>query len=166
MVRPSIALPFSAVNLPLLRNEEFEFAVPQEAKDVLVDCYDWDRFGKDDLIGRVTVPLAVLKANQGRMKPYKLMQGHAERGEILMSIQLTSLSGDNPFALRDALAEFGDEQQLKPTSDQIRVKVDYARSLLAMDANGKSDPYVRIICGSFVAKTTVKKKTVDPTWYV
>ena len=38
------------------------------------------------------------------------------------------------------------------------------KDLAAKDANGKSDPYLRVFCGPFKYKTKTVKKTLDPVW--
>ena len=47
----------------------------------------------------------------------------------------------------------------------VTVRVVRATGLLAGDKNGSSDPYVVVqSAGSKKAKTSVKKKTLDPEW--
>jgi len=55
-----------------------------------------------------------------------------------------------------------------PSIGNLRVYVKEGRSLLAMDANGKSDPYVKIftnqMANDYFWVSSVQEKTLNPTW--
>jgi len=51
-----------------------------------------------------------------------------------------------------------------PIFTELVVKVCSGRNLAVKDANGKSDPYLNLWCGSSKNKTQIKKKTLDPEW--
>jgi hypothetical protein len=55
------------------------------------------------------------------------------------------------------------------TTPQRRATVDIlvreARNLLAMDANGLSDPYAVVTVGSKAWKTSVQPRTLNPSWH-
>jgi hypothetical protein len=46
----------------------------------------------------------------------------------------------------------------------VHIEIFSAKQLRAADRNGLSDPFVAISLGSSSRKTTVKKKTLNPTW--
>jgi calcium/calmodulin-dependent protein kinase I len=46
----------------------------------------------------------------------------------------------------------------------LRIVVESGKDLAPKDANGKSDPYLRVFCGPYKYKTKVVKKTLDPVW--
>jgi len=54
-----------------------------------------------------------------------------------------------------------------PTTEvfnELVIKVVAGRDLAIKDANGKSDPYLNIWCGSSKNKTKIMKKTLNPEW--
>ena len=53
-----------------------------------------------------------------------------------------------------------------PDLHALRVTLVCGEDLLAVDANGKSDPYVVVTCGRAPpAKTAVKRKNLNPAWH-
>jgi len=46
----------------------------------------------------------------------------------------------------------------------LRIVVESGSGLAPKDANGLSDPYLRIFCGPFKVKTKVIRKTLNPRW--
>jgi len=48
--------------------------------------------------------------------------------------------------------------------EHLKVEVVSGKNLAPKDANGKSDPYLRVFCGPFKYKTKVVKKSLDPVW--
>jgi len=46
----------------------------------------------------------------------------------------------------------------------LRIMVESGSGLAPKDANGLSDPYLRIFCGPYKIKTKVIKKTLNPRW--
>ena len=46
----------------------------------------------------------------------------------------------------------------------IYIKIVQGRDLTPMDLNGTSDPFVEITVGSSIARTTTRKKTLNPEW--
>eukprot|EP01126_Amoeba_proteus_P053739 TRINITY_DN656_c0_g1_i19.p1 TRINITY_DN656_c0_g1~~TRINITY_DN656_c0_g1_i19.p1 ORF type:complete len:447 (+),score=70.01 TRINITY_DN656_c0_g1_i19:324-1664(+) len=46
----------------------------------------------------------------------------------------------------------------------LKVHLIGGRDLAAKDANGKSDPYVRVWCGAFKYKSKTIKKSLNPVW--
>lgn len=47
---------------------------------------------------------------------------------------------------------------------KVEITVICGKELAPRDANGKSDPYLRLLYGATRLKTTVQKKTLNPTW--
>ena len=64
----------------------------------------------------------------------------------------------------------GDEFPSK-AANELLIGVCRGRDLLVMDKNlfskgGNSDPFLEASVGSEVVKTTIKKKTTSPEWFV
>jgi len=47
---------------------------------------------------------------------------------------------------------------------KVEITVVCGKELASRDANGKSDPYLRLLYGATRLKTTIQKKTLNPTW--
>ena len=54
-----------------------------------------------------------------------------------------------------------DEQNLKHT---VYIRIIQARNLLAKDTQGTSNPYVKVRMGSATARTTTRKRNLNPDW--
>jgi len=62
-----------------------------------------------------------------------------------------------------------DTEGRRPSADEsygvLHVSVIEAKDLIAVDSNGLSDPYVKVMRGSkLIGKTKVVKKNLNPTW--
>jgi Ca2+-dependent lipid-binding protein len=53
---------------------------------------------------------------------------------------------------------------VRRTLGTLKVEAVEARNLKAMDANGKSDPFLKLKVGSIKKKTKIIEKTLDPKW--
>jgi hypothetical protein len=65
--------------------------------------------------------------------------------------------------------KYGDQHKLVVPDEQreqhkIYVRIIQAKNLLAKDAEGCSDPYVKVTMGSATARTTTRKKNLNPDW--
>lgn len=66
--------------------------------------------------------------------------------------------------------KYGDQHNRLVVADERRdqhkiyVRIIQARNLLAKDTDGSSDPYVKVTMGSATARTTTRKKNLNPDW--
>jgi len=130
-------------------DETFNFKVMYKeigAKTVVLAVYDFDRFGKHDIIGKIEVPLNSIDLGQVYETTKELEAADKDSEKL----------GDICFSLRYV-----------PTSGKFSVVILEAKNLKKMDACGLSDPYVKINLmqnGKRLKKkkTTVKKNTLSP----
>ncbi|CAG5098639.1 Oidioi.mRNA.OKI2018_I69.XSR.g15847.t1.cds [Oikopleura dioica] len=130
-------------------DETFNFKVLYKeigSKTVVLAVYDFDRFGKHDIIGKIEVPLNSIDLGQ-IFETTKELEAADKDSEKL---------GDVCFSLRYV-----------PTSGKFTVVILEAKNLKKMDACGLSDPYVKVNLmqnGKRLKKkkTTVKKNTLNP----
>ena len=88
------------------------------------------------------------------------------QGELFLGLQLTYGEGSSDCA-GSAVLEGLDAATIEGSREAalLELSVQKAVGLKAMDLGGVSDPYVIIKVGSQAAqRTTVKQKTVNPTW--
>ena len=122
-----------------------------------------------DFMGRAKVELAPLK-NQRLRKWFPLSadsEGKKGSSNVTGDLELVVQWRHNPAL---AFAPFSDEVEVpegkKP--NELRVAAIQARRLAVKDKSmmgkGSSDPVVTFELGSVKAETTVKKKTLNPTW--
>ncbi|XP_032803251.2 rabphilin-3A-like isoform X2 [Petromyzon marinus] len=143
-------------------------------KTLRVSVCDEDKFGHNEFIGETRIPLKKLKANQ------------AKNFNICLERQLpsarrsgTGMGGARGMALYE---EEGDKSEEKGQEERGRVLIGLRYSmqkagllvtvlrcahLAAMDANGYSDPFVKLhlkpdMGKKAKCKTSIKKKTLNP----
>ena len=90
------------------------------------------------------------------------------KNDNLGSAEITGLSEIEPGVptpYKVALSKQGAVEVVVTLEYRISVHVVRAKDLLAADKNGKSDPYVLVqSAGGKKAKTSVKKRTLEPEW--
>jgi Ca2+-dependent lipid-binding protein len=136
--------------------------------DVLVE--DIDTVSSADFMGRAKVELAPLK-NQRLRKWFPLSadsEGKKGSSNVTGDLELVVQWRHNPAL---AFAPFADAVEDVPEGkkpNELRVAAIQARRLAVKDKSmmgkGTSDPVVTFELGSVKAETTVKKKTLNPTW--
>lgn len=130
-------------------DETFNFKVLYKeigSKTVVLAMFDFDRFGKHDIIGKIEIPLNSIDLGQMYEATKELEPADKDSEKL----------GDICFSLRYV-----------PTSGKFSVVILEAKNLKKMDACGLSDPYVKINLmqnGKRLKKkkTTVKKNTLSP----
>ncbi|CDW51807.1 synaptotagmin 1 [Trichuris trichiura] len=128
-------------------NETFVFKVPYNelpSKTLTFSVYDFDRFGKNDQIGQLQVPL-----------------NSVDLGEV---VRLTRCIQPPP---ENRLGEVCLALRYVPNKNKLNVVVMEAKNLKKMDVIGLSDPYVKIylMLGNKrleKKKTSIKMKTLNP----
>ncbi|XP_060748300.1 synaptotagmin Va [Tachysurus vachellii] len=137
-------------NLCPVFNETFIFKTPFNdlaGQTLVLQVFDFDRFGKHDVIGEIKIPMNSVDLGQPIHEWKDLVGGEKEEQEKL---------GDICISLRYV-----------PTSGKLTVCVMEAKNLKKMDVGGLSDPFVKVILqhnGKRLKKkkTTVKQNTLNP----
>ncbi|XP_062388157.1 synaptotagmin Va [Sardina pilchardus] len=137
-------------NLSPVFNETFKFKIAFNdlaPQTLVLQAFDFDRFGKHDVIGEIKIPMNSIDLGQPIHEWRDLDGGQKEEEEKL---------GDICISLRYV-----------PTSGKLTVCVMEAKNLKQMDLGGLSDPFVKLVLqhnGKRVKKkkTTVKEKTLNP----
>uniref|UniRef100_A0A8C1XFX5 Synaptotagmin Vb n=1 Tax=Cyprinus carpio TaxID=7962 RepID=A0A8C1XFX5_CYPCA len=136
-------------NLCPVFNETFIFKIPYAelgGKTLVLQVFDFDRFGKHDVIGQITIPMNCVDLGQPLHEWRDLESGEKDEEKL----------GDICISLRYV-----------PTAGKLTVNIMEAKNLKKMDVGGLSDPYVKIVLqhnGKRLKKkkTTVKKNTLNP----
>lgn len=137
-------------NLCPVFNETFTFKVPYTelgGQTLVMQVYDFDRFGKHDLIGDIKIAMNTVDLGQPIQEWKDLCGGEKEEQEKL---------GDICISLRYV-----------PTAGKLTVNIMEAKNLKKMDVGGLSDPYVKLVLqhnGKRLKKkkTSVKQNTLNP----
>ncbi|XP_053095324.1 synaptotagmin Va [Pangasianodon hypophthalmus] len=137
-------------NLCPVFNETFIFKTPFNdlaGQTLVLQVFDFDRFGKHDVIGEIKIPMNSVDLGQPIHEWKDLVGGEKEEQEKL---------GDICISLRYV-----------PTSGKLTVCVMEAKNLKKMDVGGLSDPFVKVVLqhnGKRLKKkkTTVKQNTLNP----
>ncbi|KAM9457097.1 LOW QUALITY PROTEIN: synaptotagmin Va [Clarias gariepinus] len=136
-------------NLCPVFNETFIFKTPFNdlaGQTLVLQVFDFDRFGKHDVIGEIKIPMNSVDLGQPIHEWKDLVGGEKEEEKL----------GDICISLRYV-----------PTSGKLTVCVMEAKNLKKMDVGGLSDPFVKVVLqhnGKRLKKkkTTVKQNTLNP----
>ncbi|XP_008309831.1 synaptotagmin-1-like [Cynoglossus semilaevis] len=131
-------------------NERFTFSISKSSllkSTAVMKVFDFNRFGKHDIIGEIRVQLSNVDWNHVIEEWQDLVEPAKFEDEEL---------GDICFSLRYV-----------PTAGKLTVIILEARNLKSMDVGGYSDPYVKVQLALDKRKwkkrkTSIKKKTVNP----
>ncbi|XP_029913881.1 synaptotagmin Va isoform X2 [Myripristis murdjan] len=137
-------------NLCPVFNETFTFKIPYSelgGQTLVLQVFDFDRFGKHDVIGEIKIPMNSIDLGQPIHEWRDLVGGEKEEQEKL---------GDVCISLRYV-----------PTAGKLTVNIMEAKNLKKMDVGGLSDPFVKIVLqhnGKRLKKkkTSVKQNTLNP----
>ncbi|XP_068192961.1 synaptotagmin Va [Antennarius striatus] len=137
-------------NLCPVFNETFIFKIPYTelgGQTLVMHVFDFDRFGKHDLIGEIKIPMNSIDLGQPIHEWKDLIGGEKEEQEKL---------GDVCISLRYV-----------PTAGKLTVNIMEAKNLKKMDVGGLSDPFVKVVLqhnGKRLKKkkTSVKQNTLNP----
>nr|XP_061829694.1 synaptotagmin-1-like isoform X1 [Nerophis lumbriciformis]XP_061829695.1 synaptotagmin-1-like isoform X1 [Nerophis lumbriciformis] len=137
-------------NLCPVFNETFTFKIPYTelgGQTLVLQVFDFDRFGKHDVIGEIKIPMNSVDLGQPIHEWKDLIGGEKEEAEKL---------GDICISLRYV-----------PTAGKLTVNIMEAKNLKKMDVGGLSDPFVKVVLqhnGKRLKKkkTSVKQNTLNP----
>ncbi|XP_071368526.1 synaptotagmin Va [Centroberyx affinis] len=137
-------------NLCPVFNETFTFKIPFNdlaGQTLVLQVFDFDRFGKHDVIGDLKIPMNSIDLAQPIHEWKDLVGGEKEEQEKL---------GDVCISLRYV-----------PTAGKLTVNIMEAKNLKKMDVGGLSDPFVKVVLqhnGKRLKKkkTSVKQNTLNP----
>uniref|UniRef100_A0A671X9G5 Synaptotagmin Va n=1 Tax=Sparus aurata TaxID=8175 RepID=A0A671X9G5_SPAAU len=137
-------------NLCPVFNETFTFKIPFNdlaGQTLVLQVFDFDRFGKHDVIGEIKIPMNSIDLGQPIHEWKDLVGGEKEEQEKL---------GDICISLRYV-----------PTAGKLTVNIMEAKNLKKMDVGGLSDPFVKVVLqhnGKRLKKkkTSVKQNTLNP----
>ncbi|XP_077475707.1 synaptotagmin Va isoform X1 [Stigmatopora argus] len=137
-------------NLCPVFNETFIFKIPYTelgGQTLVLQVFDFDRFGKHDVIGEIKIPMNSVDLAQPIHEWKDLIGGEKEEQEKL---------GDICISLRYV-----------PTAGKLTVNIMEAKNLKKMDVGGLSDPFVKVVLqhnGKRLKKkkTSVKQNTLNP----
>ncbi|KAM9391987.1 synaptotagmin Va [Pholidichthys leucotaenia] len=137
-------------NLCPVFNETFIFKIPYNelgGQTLVLQVFDFDRFGKHDVIGEIKIPMNTIDLGQPIHEWKDLVGGEKEEQEKL---------GDICISLRYV-----------PTAGKLTVNIMEAKNLKKMDVGGLSDPFVKVVLqhnGKRIKKkkTSVKQNTLNP----
>uniref|UniRef100_A0A8C4N0M3 Double C2 domain alpha n=1 Tax=Eptatretus burgeri TaxID=7764 RepID=A0A8C4N0M3_EPTBU len=150
--------------------------VDMETRTLRLSVCDEDKLGPNVCIGETRVPLRRLRPQQSRTfsvcleHPLPLERRTAwpeERGRILISLcfvpACSTVSTRAPFSTNQSLAT----RSTLSAHSGLHVCIVRCAHLAAMDPNGYSDPYVKLLLGPGLGrlgkrKTVVKKRTLNP----
>jgi hypothetical protein len=159
-----------------LWNHEVTFAIPEgNCKNVLIEVFDADKFGKDKSIGKLDLQVAELINIDGQEGKWFPLSG-VKSGQVLISAGLLDALGANAKGVPSSMLGRKDSElhskgnnDSYPTdaelpSGKARINVIKAKELIKSDMIGKSDPYAVLSYGKQNQKTKVVKNTQEPHW--
>jgi hypothetical protein len=170
-------------------NETFAF------KDVVVDdtliikCYDWDKVGKDDPLGSLTISIKSLmekilngveadwwsleKATSGSINLSFSFDPRPKRDVLAVSPRQSnpkltvprSSTGDSITSVKSPRSSKNlDPDQVNAINFNVIISNCRCRNLKAMDSNGLSDPFITFNFDGVEFETEIKEKTLNPVF--
>ncbi|XP_030326242.1 multiple C2 and transmembrane domain-containing protein 1 isoform X2 [Strigops habroptila] len=130
-----------------------------------IKVFDYDFGLQDDFIGSVFLDLTSLELNRQTDVTLSLKDPHYpdhDLGSILLSVLLAPREEQREVTQSLRLSDLHRKSQL--WRGIVSVTLIEGRELKAMDANGRSDPYVKFRLGHQKYKSKIVPKTLNPQW--
>ena len=157
-------------------NETFVIEADDEDAMLEVTVMDYDLVGSDDFMGKSSIPLRTLKDKLLHREWHPLTneageldQGHGDVELGLWWKHSAKVAAQTSMELSDEEAIAADEDPELPMNELL-VALVRGRNLPVMDTatlgmgKGSSDPLVTIRCENAMAKSSTKKKNLNPIW--
>ena len=158
-------------------DETLELSVLDAAAPLSFVVWDHDKVGRNDNLGSAEISLAQIAP--GVPTPLRLELSAQGTIEVVVTLVTDDARGVSAVAMGAAMAAMGAAAMGAAAMGRaaatapheasrggtVTVRVVRATGLLAGDKGGTSDPFVVVqSAGDKKAKTSVKKKTLDPEW--
>ena len=157
-------------------DETLELSVLDAAAALSFTVWEHDKVGRNDHLGSAEILLSQIAP--GVPTPLRLELSTQGIIEVVVTLVTDDARGVGAVAMGAAKAAMGAAAMGAAAMGRaatapheasgggtVTVRVVRATGLLAGDKNGSSDPYVVVhSAGGKQAKTSVKKKTLDPEW--
>ncbi|KAH0785729.1 C2 domain containing protein [Histomonas meleagridis] len=138
-------------------NQEFEFQIKSYATDTFVlNMYDYDKFGKDDKIGKLELPIISLTPGFPEDKYYPLRMNVRSPKPTMVHLMIHLAAPGKPKFVNE---------QFKP--DVLNLCICEAIDIPKTDNVGKTDPYCLFNLTNDIRqnKTNVLDNTLTPQWF-
>lgn len=159
-------------------NEKFSIPIPDTSTAVRVKVMDYDRgLVRDDSMGEATIEPdqleqnvpTELKLHLADKKSKQTPQSTTYMGYIILQCTLVPDTGSQLGKYFRSVGKQASTDSTKKARTPLRsgvvtIILIEGKSLVAMDDNGLSDPYVRFQLGKERYKTKIKPKTLNPKW--
>ncbi|EDV21046.1 uncharacterized protein TRIADDRAFT_60419 [Trichoplax adhaerens] len=166
--------------------EKFSLNIEDVSKFLYLKVYDYDFALKDDFMGEAYVDMATLELEKITEIKLKLEDPNAagkDLGYLLLTLTLTpkrEMKEAKSKSLISTLTRGKSKKKIetsgvvdittkKPRSQHscdcvLNVVLLEGKNLMAMDDNGKSDPYCKLRIGNEKFKSKTCSKTLNPVW--
>ena len=152
-------------------NEELEFLGEKAKMGLLeIELFDKDKVGRDDKLGNATVDLSsAIDTPNVSVSPPELTL--STQGGVTIRATFVprppQIKGGDDLDLGEDDPENIDGTITTPKdvlNGTLRIRLLSASSLVSADANGLSDPYVKLIVNGKEKRSSIVKKSLNPEW--
>ena len=151
--------------------EDFVLPTDDPAEVLKVTVMDYDRFGANDFMGQVRIPLHTLKDRALHTHTYLLTdkKGSTKKKRGTIDLCLRWVHDPEHAVIIDHSYSRKEEYPMKE-ANAVRILLIRGRNLKAMDRQlfsgkeGTSDPMVTFKLKDTVEESTVQSKTISPEW--
>ncbi|XP_048236631.1 synaptotagmin-like protein 2 isoform X3 [Haliotis rufescens] len=144
-----------------------------ENRALWVTVWHNDRFGRNDFLGEVMIPMDCYKFGDASLKWYPLQdrldapgaQPVSYKGDLVLSVKFVTAENLDNDGSRKGKSKKGKA----PPRGELQVLVKEAKNLTAVRSNGSSDPFCKAYLlpeknKSNKQKSAVVKRNCNPTW--
>ncbi|XP_057330177.1 multiple C2 and transmembrane domain-containing protein isoform X1 [Microplitis mediator] len=151
-------------------DESVTLPIEDPFQPLSIKVYDYDWGLQDDFMGAANLDLTVLDLGQAQDVTLELKDPARPRqhlGEIFLTVTLwprNQQEKEQYFQRTNRLADVNRRLKSQIWSSVVTIVLVEAKSLLPMDIDGLSDPYVKFRLGTEKYKSKVVNKTINPVW--